>query len=199
MAKAGGEILVAAIDGVDVAKNGLTGGGKHGNKNDDRRAKGLRSDELGGAPVGGAFDIDAVSIEKLDFGVEVGEFGGVDSAILKDPVMNKGATFGDGGDDGEEWKIVDIEAGERHGVDFVDGGDETGLVNGEVDEAGAVVGGKVFWGFADVGTHGFENFKFDFEEFDGGATDGDFGMSDEAGGDETHGFDGVFGNMVVDV
>ena len=72
-------------------------------------------------------------------------------------------------------------------------------MDGEVDEAGAVVGGKVFWGFADVGAHGFENFKFDFEKFDGGATDGDFGMGDEAGGDETHSFDGVFGNMVVDV
>ena len=103
MAKAGGEILVAAIDGIDVAKNGLAGGGKHGDKDDDGWAKGLRSDELGGAPVGGAFDVDAVSIEEFDLGVEVGEFGGIDGAVLKNPVMNKSATLGDGGDDGEEW------------------------------------------------------------------------------------------------
>ena len=103
MAKAGGEILVTAIDGIDVAKDGLAGGGKHGDKDDDGGAKGLRRDELGGTPVGGAFDVDAVSIEEFDFSVEVGKFGGIDSAVLKDPVMNKGATFGDGGDDGEEW------------------------------------------------------------------------------------------------
>ena len=103
MAKAGGEILVAAIDRIDVAKNGLTGGGKHGNKDDDGGAKGLRCNEFGWAPVGGAFDIDAVSIEEFNFSIEVGEFGGIDGAVLKDPVMNKSATLGDGGDDGEEW------------------------------------------------------------------------------------------------
>ena len=84
-------------------------------------------------------------------------------------------------------------------MDFVDRGDEGRLMDGDVDEAGAVVGGKVFWRFADVSAHGFEYFKFDFEKFDGGATDGDFGMGDEAGGDETHSFDGVFGDMVIDV
>ena len=95
--------MVAAIDGVDVAKDGLAGGGKHGNKDDDRGAKGLWSDELGGAPVGGAFDVDAVSIEEFNFSIEVGKFGGIDGAVLKDPVMDKSATLGDGGDDGEEW------------------------------------------------------------------------------------------------
>lgn len=29
MAEAGGEVLVAAIDGVDVSKDGLAGGGEH--------------------------------------------------------------------------------------------------------------------------------------------------------------------------
>lgn len=47
--------------------------------------------------------------------------------------------------------------------------------------------------------HVFQDFKFDFEEFDGGAHDGNFGIGDKGGGNETHGFDGVFGNAVFDI
>lgn len=129
MAEAGGEVLVAAVDGVDIAKNGLAGGGEHADENDDGGAKGLRSDEFGGAPVGGSFDVDAVSVEEFDFDVKVGEFSSVDSAVFENPVVDEGAAFGHGGDDGEEGKIVDIEARERHGVNFVDRCDEAGFLD----------------------------------------------------------------------
>lgn len=62
MTEAGGEILVAAVDRVDVSENGLAGGGEHADEDDNGGTEGLRSDELGGAPVGGAFDIDAVGV-----------------------------------------------------------------------------------------------------------------------------------------
>ena len=113
------------------------------------------SDEFGRAPVGGAFDVDTVSIEKLDFDIEIGEFSGVDGAVFEDPVVDESATFGDGSDDRKEGEVVDVEAGEGHGVDFVDGSDKVGFFDVEVDETGAIVGGEVFGGFVDVGMHAF--------------------------------------------
>ena len=62
MAKPGGEILIAAVDRVDVTENRFAGGGEHANEDHDGWSKGLRSDQFGGAEIGGAFDIDAVSI-----------------------------------------------------------------------------------------------------------------------------------------
>ena len=159
----------------------------------------MRSDEFGRAPVGGAFDVDAVGIKEFDFHVEIGEFSGVDGAVFENPVVDEGATLSNGSDDGEEGEIVDIEAWERHGVDFVDGSDEVGFFDIEVDETGAVVGGEILGGFIDVGMHAFQDFEFDFEEFDGGAHDSDLGISNKGGGDEAHSFDGVFGDIVFDI
>ena len=96
-----------------------------------------------------------MSIEEVDFDVEVGELGGVDGAILEDPVVDESTAFGDGSDDRKEGEVVDIEAGEGHGVDLVDGGDEIGFFDVKVDETGAIVGGEVFGGFVDVGMHAF--------------------------------------------
>lgn len=113
--------------------------------------------------------------------------------------MNEGAAVGYGGDDGEEGEIVDIETREREGVDFVDGSDEVGLLNGEVDKTSATVGGEVFGRFFEVGVHVFEDFKLNLEKLNRGAAEGNLGISDEGGGDEAHGFDRVFGEVVIDV
>ena len=99
----------------------------------------MRSDEFGGAPVGRTFDIDAMGVEEFDFGIEIGQLRSIDGAVFEDPVMDEGAAFGDGGDNGEKWEIIDVETRERHRVDFVDGGDEGGFLDAKVDEAGAVV------------------------------------------------------------
>ena len=69
MTETGGEILVTTVDRVDVAKDGSARGSEHGDKDDDGGTKSLRGDEFGGAPVGGAFDVDAVGVEEFDFGV----------------------------------------------------------------------------------------------------------------------------------
>lgn len=96
-----------------------------------------------------------MSIEEFDFDIEVGEFGGVDGAVFENPVMNESATFGDGSDDGKEGKIVDIEAGEGHGVDFVDGSDEVGFFDVEVDKTSAVVGSEILRRFVNDSMHAF--------------------------------------------
>ena len=71
-----------------------------------------------------------MGVEELDFGVEIGELGDVNGAIFKNPIMDESATLSGGGDNGKEGEIVDIETGEGHGVDFVDGGDESGFMDG---------------------------------------------------------------------
>lgn len=140
-----------------------------------------------------------MGIDEGDFGAEFTELGEVDGAVFVDPVVDEGATVGGGADDGEEGEIVDVEAGEGHGVDFVGWGGESGFFKGDVDEAGATVVGEIFGAEIEVEAHVFEDFEFDFEEFDGSSSDGDFGFSDDTGGDETHGFDGVFARAVLDV
>ena len=87
----------------------------------------MRSNELGGAPVGGSFDVDAVSVEEFDFNVEIGEFSSVNGAVFEDPVVDKSTATRDSSDDGKEGKIVNIKTWERHGVNFVDGCDEAGF------------------------------------------------------------------------
>lgn len=47
--------------------------------------------------------------------------------------------------------------------------------------------------------HVFQDFEFDFEEFDGCAHDSDFGVGSKGGSDETHGFDGVFRDIIFNV
>ena len=199
MAETSGEILVTAVDRIDVAQNGSARSGKHTDENHDGWAESLRSDELGWVPVGRAFDIDAVSVEELDFDIEVGKLGGVDGAIFKNPVVDKSAASGNGGDDGEKWEIVYIKTWEGHRMDFVDRGVELGFFDGEIDETSAVVHGTIFASFVNLGAHGFENFELDFEKFDRSAKNGDFGIGDESGGDEAHGLDGVFGKEIFDV
>ena len=113
--------------------------------------------------------------------------------------MNESTAARDGGNNGKEGEVVDIEAGEGHGVDFVDRGDEVGFSYGEIDEASATVVGEVFGGFVDSCMHGFQDFEFDFEEFDGSAGNGDFRFGGKSGSNEAHGFDGVFGDVVVNV
>ena len=44
MVKTSGKILVAAIDGVDIAQDGGAWSGEHGDKHDDGGAEGLRGD-----------------------------------------------------------------------------------------------------------------------------------------------------------
>ena len=47
--------------------------------------------------------------------------------------------------------------------------------------------------------HIFEDFELNFEKFDGGPLDGDFGIGGEGGGDEAHGFNWVFRDAIFDV
>ena len=139
-----------------------------------------------------------MGVDEFDVGVEVGEVGGVNGAVFEDPVVDKGAAVSGGGDEVKEGEAVDVEAGERHGVDFVDGGDEFGFDEFDVDETSAAVGGEIFGGdfhfLADIA----EEFEFNFEEFYGDALDFDFGFRDDASGDEADGFDGVFTGVIFD-
>ena len=111
--------------------------------------------------------------------------------------MNKCATFCYGGDYREEGEIVDIEAGEWHRVNLVDGGHEVGFFDGKVDKASAAIGGKVLGGDSELSVHIFEDFKLYFEKLDRCAEECDFGVCDKSNGNKRHGLDRVFGKMVV--
>lgn len=87
-AEAFGKIFVAACDGVDIAQDRATRSGEHGEEEDDSGTEGRRCHHFGGAPVGGAGDEDAVSVEEFDIGVQGGKFGGVDGAVFKYPVVD---------------------------------------------------------------------------------------------------------------
>ena len=69
MTEASGEILVAAIDWINISKDGSAGSGKHGDQDNYGRTERRRSDELGGAPIGRTLDINPVGIKKLDFSI----------------------------------------------------------------------------------------------------------------------------------
>src|SRR5690606_36447020 len=115
------------------------------------------------------------SVEEAGVSAGSVQFGEVDRAVLVDPVVDEGRAFGAGGDEGEEGEVVDVEAREGHRVDLVDGGAQFGGVDGDVDEAGAGVGGEVFVAAGVVQAHLLGEGEFDLDEFDGGAADGDLG------------------------
>ena len=43
----------------------------------------------------------------------------------------------------------------------------------------------------------FEDFKLDFEKFDGGAKQSDFGIGDKSSGNKRHSLNRIFGKMVI--
>ena len=47
--------------------------------------------------------------------------------------------------------------------------------------------------------HRTKHLEFDFEKFNRGATDSDFGLCDESSSDERHSFDGIFAWIVLDI
>ena len=84
-------------------------------------------------------------------------------------------------------------------MDFVSRSFQVGFFDGQINEARAAVARKIFFRPLDFGVHAFQNFKLDFKKFDRRAGDFDFGMSDETGGDERHGFDRILRWFVLDV
>lgn len=61
-----GEVLVAAVDGVNVSESGSAGGGEHGDEEHDCGAKSGGTDEISWLESGGAVDENAMGIGEFD-------------------------------------------------------------------------------------------------------------------------------------
>ena len=72
-------------------------------------------------------------------------------------------------------------------------------VDGDVDQAGATVGGGVLVGERVAQAHLREGGQLDLHELDRHAADGDLGAGDDAGGQQAHRLDRVLGHGVLDV
>ena len=140
-----------------------------------------------------------MGVEQLDGCAELSQVDQVDGSVLVHPVVDEGLALSLRGNHGEERQVVDVEAGERHGVDLVGHRNEMAGEHGDVDQSGEVVVGGIFRGELIPQPHLLENGQLNLEEFDGAALDGELGVGDDGSRHETHRLDRVLGGPVLHV
>lgn len=93
--------------------------------------------------MGGPFDIDAMSIDHGDIGIQFTELGEIDGAVFVEPIVDKGAAVSGGGDKREEGEVVDVDTGKWHGVDFVFGSTKGAFPYRDINKTSTAIVGKI--------------------------------------------------------
>jgi pyridoxine kinase len=81
------QILIAAVDHIDIPQLGLTTGGEHPEQDADRGPQRGRTDHLLASPAGGSFHNDAMRIQQLHARTQPVQLSQIDRAVLIHPVM----------------------------------------------------------------------------------------------------------------
>src|SRR3989344_6383979 len=107
--EAAGEIFVAPIYRIHLAKHRLTFGSEHAYQNNGCGAKRGRCFDVRCVEFSGAVDKYSMWIGQEHFGTQLFHLHVIDSAILIYPIMNKCAALRLCRDRHEEWEIVDVD------------------------------------------------------------------------------------------
>lgn len=118
--EAGGDILVAAVDGVDVAQDAGAVGGEHPDEQQAGRAQGRGADDVGFGIHRRALDVNAVRVGQFDVHAHFGHLRGVDGAVFKHPVVDEGAAFSRAGNRHEVGDTIRVDAWPEIGMDLID-------------------------------------------------------------------------------
>src|SRR3989344_2981147 len=141
------EILVAAIDGIDISEGRTTLRGEHRDHEHRPDAQHRRTDDLGRLKVRGSGDGNAMRVMEKGVCAEAVKLRVVDRALIVDPVVKHRRSLRLCRDNGEEGQVVHIESGVRARVDAFGEGNEPRGLNNNVGEARNAVFGRAELGY----------------------------------------------------
>src|SRR5674476_980143 len=83
-----GQVLVAAVDDVDVAQDRGARSREHRHQDDHCWTKCRRADDRGSAPARGPGDQHPMWVKQLNLDADLGELGQIDGTVVVDPVVD---------------------------------------------------------------------------------------------------------------
>src|SRR3989344_7790772 len=141
------EILVAAIDGINISEGRTTFRGEHRDHKHRPDAQHRRTDDLGRPKMRGSGDGNAMRVVKKGVCAETVKLRVIDRALIVDPVVKHRRALRLCRDNGEEGQVVHIESGVRARMDAFGKGDELRGLNNDVGEARNAVLGRTELGY----------------------------------------------------